>query len=94
MEKLYIVVRSDISPGLQAAQACHALRQFAHRHPDLDREWFQGSNNIVILQAPSLDRLALLEEKASEGGVAHVPREPLGEPLDPYHRPGPIASSR
>ena len=49
MERLYIAVRSDLPPGLQMAQACHAAREFAARYPALDAAWHQGHNNLVVL---------------------------------------------
>lgn len=52
MKKLYIVVDSDLSPGLQCAQACHALRAFIEKHPAIDKEWFEKANNLVVLSVP------------------------------------------
>ena|SRR5688572_14311747 len=67
MEKLYIVVRADLKPGLQLAQACHALREFAARHPDLDTAWYRGSNNLVVLQVANEVALkGLMETVLSE----------------------------
>lgn len=48
--KLYIVVSTALSVGLKCAQACHALRAFIEAYPDIDRQWFAESNNIVILE--------------------------------------------
>ena len=48
--KLYIVSRSDLSPGLVVAQSCHALRAFTAEHPEVDQKWYTESNNIVCLQ--------------------------------------------
>lgn len=62
--KLYIVVRSDLPAGAQCAQACHALRAFVAAHPTIDREWFETSNNLVVLQAPGLDDVARLLRRA------------------------------
>lgn len=73
MEKLYVVVRNDLPPGLQTAQACHALREFAHRFPELDRRWFESSNNLVVLQVPTLGDL--------EGLVA------IGSLVAPFYEP-------
>jgi DNA-binding transcriptional LysR family regulator len=52
MQRLYIVVRSDLKPGLQLAQACHAVAAFSERYPFLTREWSQTDNNLVVLAAP------------------------------------------
>ena len=48
--KLYIVVLATLSAGMKAAQACHALRAFGAVYPDIDRDWYETSNNIVILE--------------------------------------------
>lgn len=64
MEKLYIVVRQDLPAGAQAAQCCHALRAFAHAHPDLDRQWHESGGNIVILSVPNRVELADLTARA------------------------------
>jgi peptidyl-tRNA hydrolase len=57
MGKLYIVVRGDLSPGLRAAQACHAQRLFVEEHPEVDRDWYENSNTIVILEVRDIDEL-------------------------------------
>lgn len=51
--KLYVIVRRNMSAGYQAAQACHALRQFVFEHPVTDSEWFRTSNRIVLLSVPN-----------------------------------------
>ncbi len=58
--KLYIVVRNDLAPGLQAAQAVHAKELFTHEHSELNAEWYEKSNNIVLLQVPSKEELVAL----------------------------------
>ena len=47
--KLYVVVRADLSPGVQAAQALHAHRAFVAEYPEVERVWFETSNTISIL---------------------------------------------
>lgn len=77
MEKLFIVVRADLSAGAQLAQACHTMRAFAFAHPELDRAWFQGPNNLVALQVPGLPALEALIDRAARAGVPHASfREP------------------
>lgn len=77
MQKLYIIIRSDLAAGLQIAQACHALRCFTHAHPKEDRAWFygpdqtlepRGPNNIVVLQVP--------DEKALHDLFCRAVRDP------------------
>jgi len=64
MNKMYVIVRSDLGPGLQAAQACHALRLFVEEHKLEENEWFRYSNNIVLLQVSSKEELVELAYKA------------------------------
>ena len=56
--KLYIIVLSSLSAGMKAAQACHALRAFGANYPNIDRDWYETSNNIVVLEHPDLADLA------------------------------------
>lgn len=64
--RLYVVVRRDISPGLQLAQACHATREFTIRHADND-----VGDNLVVLQAEPAELARLVE--AAEGVCAVAP---------------------
>ena len=77
MEKLYVIVRNDLTPGLQIAQACHALREFVADHPALDRAWHEGQRNIVVLQVPGLRELERL------AAVAVDQRIPLSRFTEP-----------
>jgi hypothetical protein len=65
--KLYVIVRDDLPVGLQAAQACHALREFQESHPELERGWYANSKTLVLLKSPDIWGLA----KAAND--AHVP---------------------
>jgi peptidyl-tRNA hydrolase len=56
-DKLYIVTRSDLSPGQQAVQACHAMRQFTFEFPETDRDWFEHSNHLALLATSDLESL-------------------------------------
>lgn len=81
MEPLYIIVRSDLTPGQQLAQSCHALRQFTEEWPNIDREWFEKSNTLVILgieHEQALDRLKwLAEDKGLAVSAFYEPDYPL-----------------
>jgi len=57
MNKLYIIVRSDLEEGLQLAQSCHALQAMNDQHPETIRKW-QG--NIVCLAARDAKHLSEL----------------------------------
>jgi peptidyl-tRNA hydrolase len=63
-DKLYIVVRQDLKPGSQLAQACHASFLFASEFPDETKDWMTNSNHIVILGIKSEDELIKLIESA------------------------------
>lgn len=56
-EKLYIVTRRDLSPGLQCAQVAHAAFQFAYEHRPLAAQWLKESNFVVILSVEDESRL-------------------------------------
>lgn len=71
--RLYIAVRADLPPGLQAAQAAHAAFQFFHEHPVIAGRWFVTSNYLIIVAVP--DELALID-LAARAGVISVVREP------------------
>ena len=51
--KLYIVVKSDLKPGQQAVQGCHAAIQFIYEHLWTAFKWFKNSNHIAFLSVPS-----------------------------------------
>lgn len=68
---------------------CHALRQFAEEHPNLDQKWFKKSNYLVlltvanekslydlILKAKNKINLAIFREPDIENEIASVAFEP------------------
>lgn len=63
-DKLYLITRKDISPGYQAVQACHAMRQFTEEHPEIDKAWFKASNYLCLLSVNNEDELYSLVCKA------------------------------
>lgn len=75
--KLYVIVRADLAPGALCAQAVHAALAFAHTHPDLAREWYADSGNLVILAAPDERALYALCERV---GAVGVPSASFREP--------------
>lgn len=68
----YIIVRGDLSPGLQAAQVAHAALEFSIEFPDISRHWKQTSNYVCILQVPDEKTLLDLADLAWKDGVEHV----------------------
>lgn len=75
-EKLYVVVRADLPPGLQAAQAMHAQREFAAEHPEIEARWHRESNTVAILSVPDEDALAYLLDGLSDALCFTPFREP------------------
>lgn len=64
MKRLYVVVREDLPPGLQMAQACHAAFEYGlHGSDDV-------GDNIVVLHA-SAERLRQLVEEAAKRGLSY-----------------------
>lgn len=68
--KLYLVGRRDLGPGLLAAQLCHALREFVAQYPETDREWYERSNTLVLLNVDDESALSTLAERAQRLGVS------------------------
>lgn len=65
MKRLYIVVRNDIAPGLQMAQACHAAREFTLQ---IDED---VGDNLVVLHATHEQLIGLVA--AAEDVCSVVP---------------------
>lgn len=60
MEKVYVVVRADLPPGAQIAQACHALSAYAADFPEAHADWHRAGQNLVVLQAPDEEALSAI----------------------------------
>ena len=69
-DKLYVITRADLTFGQQASQLCHAMRQFTHEHPQMDKEWFENSNYICLLSVPNEEALSNLLNKAMQRNIA------------------------
>lgn len=80
-QKLFVVVRGDLPPGLRVAQAIHAALLFAHEHEEVALDWFLRSNNVVVLRVEDLPALEALASRAESLGVpGSLFREPdLGD---------------
>jgi ribosomal protein S18 acetylase RimI-like enzyme len=72
-DKLFLVTRADLPPGVQAVQAAHALREFAHHHPEIDREWYTRSNYLAFLAVPNEEALDRLLCRVRERGFSAAP---------------------
>lgn len=71
-DRLYIAVRADLPPGLQAAQAAHAAFQFFHAYPVVTGRWFVLSNYLIIVAVPDETALGALRIKAAGFRIEHV----------------------
>ena len=69
MQKLYIVVRSDLAPGAQLAQSNHATAEFSVAYPEAFRDWAANQRNIVCLNIQGEAALADLLKLAKAKGV-------------------------
>jgi peptidyl-tRNA hydrolase len=69
-EKLYLVTRDDLSPGLQAAQVAHGAFEYSLSYPEVTERWSKDSNYVVILSVSSLIELELLAARLD--GLRHV----------------------
>lgn len=70
MQRLYIVVRADLDPGAQLAQACHAVSTFAVDYPEAHAEWQRGEQNLVVLQVRNEIELRALMDRAGAEEIA------------------------
>ena len=76
-DKLYVITRRDLSPGYQAVQSMHALRQFTAEHPDVDKQWYEVSNYLGLLSVASEQELNSLIDKARDFDIPlSIFREP------------------
>ena len=71
-DKLYIIVRKDLEPGIQIAQACHAAIEFSLKNPDKCNEWHVKSNYIAILAAKDEEELEGLHERLHIKKINHL----------------------
>lgn len=76
-DRLYIAVRNDLTPGLQAAQAVHAAFFFAQKYPEVTQEWLADSQYLVIVAVESSEALWELNHKAYS---ANIPFSVWSEP--------------
>ena len=61
-QRLRIIVDDTLTRGQQLAQACHLMREWSERHPELDAEWYRKSNILVCLSAPPEKIFSIAEQ--------------------------------
>lgn len=72
-----MIVRGDLSPGQQIAQAVHAAFDFTSKHPELTLTWNRDSNYLVVCQVPDEAALVALTDRAKHAGLrCHLVAEP------------------
>jgi peptidyl-tRNA hydrolase len=77
MDRLYVVVRSDLAAGAQLAQSCHALSSFAHLYRAQHDAWQAGEQNLVVLSVADENALGeLLRVAMASGAKAAAFHEP------------------
>ncbi len=62
---MVVITRSDLTPGYQAQQSCHAIADFQHAFPDASKDWKDTTNSIVLLGARNEQELEKLYDKLS-----------------------------
>jgi peptidyl-tRNA hydrolase len=68
-DKLFVIVRNDLSAGSQAVQGMHAMRQFIADHPESEKEWFEVSNHIAFLKVDDEVALLKMADRLSRRGM-------------------------
>lgn len=78
MKKIYVVVRDDLEPGDQIAQAVHAAFAYGNTDPHGVDAWIHGANNVVVVAAQTEQELARLAAKIRE--TRHAMHVEIREP--------------
>lgn len=66
---MYILTRTDLDPGLQAAQTAHAAFQFACEHSDVTAKWHRDSSYLIVLGVPDEETLTDYARLVEQAGV-------------------------
>ena len=74
MDKLFIAIRQDLPPKIQAVQACHALQAMNDQHPETIKAW---GGNLVLLGVKDTKELSELHCRLQR---AQVPVASFCEP--------------
>ncbi len=82
-DRLYIVGRRDLAPGLQASQAVHAAQAFQAAYPAVTGAWMDGANRVVLLAVANEPELVATLERAYQRGlrVVSFSDDDLDDPL-------------
>lgn len=93
MQKLYIVLRADLTPGLKIPQACHAQDAFYEEYPECYAEWRTKYKNLIVKEIPdeAALRALLVRLKDAHVATAQYYEEDLGHTLTAIAFYGPTA---
>jgi len=76
-EKLFVLVRADLTPGAQISQSIHAVHEFEYWHPAEFSKWRKESNTLAILHVRDEEHLLFLRERAEGRDIpCSIFREP------------------
>lgn len=67
-ERLYTVVDGTLPYGRKAAQAIHAVAEYALDQPEAFRQWHDNGNYVILLEVPTSDSLYRLYHDALQAG--------------------------
>jgi peptidyl-tRNA hydrolase len=67
--KLYLIVRSDLTPAQQSVQSAHALQEFNVLYPHETKMWVERSNTLAMLTVTCESELEELASQAKFRGI-------------------------
>ena len=67
-QRLYIILRDDLTPGRKLAQTSHLSHAFSDEHKAAYLDWKESSNTVKIMEAPH-EEIATLKGEAQARGI-------------------------
>lgn len=75
MDKMYVIVRKDLSTAYRCVQGAHALAQYAFEYPRSFKAW--NNEILIFLELPTLISMKSFEKKLKDNGIQFTQfREP------------------
>lgn len=62
-DKMYVIVRQDLSRAYQIPQSIHAKDEFTHKYPKIEKKWHEESNTLAVLGVEDKEELLELVGK-------------------------------
>lgn len=69
MDKMYIIVRQDLSRAYQIPQSIHAKDEFTHKYPEIEKKWHEESNTLAVLGVANENELFQLVGNIHAAGL-------------------------